>query len=102
MIYTENNSDTVIVQPNGKITAANVDEFRQELLKHVESGVTDLTINLNNVDIIDSKGLAVFVVCHKTITGKGGKLTVVTDNEDFRNLFHVMRLDEHFVVRKSE
>jgi len=92
----------VVVQAEGTITAANAEEFRQNLMELVESGSFDLTIDLNNVDMIDSKGLAVFIVCHKTVSEKGGSLTVVTDNDDLRGLFHVMRLDEHFTVRGSE
>ncbi|MCP4707449.1 MAG: STAS domain-containing protein [Planctomycetes bacterium] len=102
MLETKKMDNTVSVYPEGKITAANVDEFRKGLLELVESGAVDITINLNQVDIIDSKGLSVFIVCHKTVNEKGGSLTVVTDNADFQNLFHVMRLDEHFKIKESE
>lgn len=98
MLTTEKTQETVIVHPEGKITAANADEFRQELLELVQSGAINLTINLEKVDIIDSKGLAVFIVCHKTVSEKGGSLVVVTDNSDLLGLFHIMRLDEHFTI----
>ncbi len=101
MLQTENTESTMVIRPEGKITALNADQYRQELNELVEAGNLDLTIDLANVDIIDSKGLGVFVVCYKALGEKGGKLTVVTDNEDFRQLFHVMRLDEHFTVRGS-
>ena len=68
----------------------------------VDEGSLNLTIDLDGVDMIDSKGLAVFVVCHQTVSAKGGSLTVVTDNKDLLGLFHVMRLDQHFTVRGSE
>ncbi len=90
--------DTCLVKPEGKITAATADEFRGELNKLVEAGSIDITIDLANVDMLDSKGLSVFVMCHQTVSAKGGSLTVVTENADFRGLFHVMRLDEHFAV----
>ena len=102
MINTEQANGIATVQPTGKITAGNADIFRQELLELVESGVHTLTIDLNNVDIIDSKGLSVFIVCHKTLSEKGGSLNVLTDNKDFQQLFHVMRLDEHFKVSSGE
>jgi anti-sigma B factor antagonist len=102
MVSTGKTVETTIVKPQGKITAANVNEFRQELLTLIESGSVNLLIDLADVDMIDSKGLAVFIVCHKTVTAKGGSLTVVTDNNDLLGLFRVMRLDEHFTVRGSE
>lgn len=102
MVMIEKTNETVRICPEGKITAVNADDFRKELLKLVQEGQIHLTIDLKQVDIIDSKGLSVFIVCHKTVTEKGGALTVVTDNQDFRDLFHVMRLDEHFTVCGSE
>ena len=102
MLTTEKTQETMVVYPEGKITAANADEFRQNLLELVQAGETNLTINLEKVDIIDSKGLAVFIICHKTLSEKGGDLTVVTENSDLRGLFHVMRLDEHFTICSSE
>ena len=102
MIQTQKINDTLMVSPQGQLDASCAEEFRQDLLELVQSGENDITIDLKDVDIMDSKGLSVFIVCHKTLAEKGGKLTVVTDNEDFRGLFHVMRLDEQFTVCGSE
>jgi anti-anti-sigma factor len=102
MSTLETQSKQFILKPEGKITAANADAFRKELLDIVESGHTDLVIDLSKVDILDSKGLAVFIVCHKTLAARKGNLTVITHNDDFMNLFHVMRLDRHFTVKRSE
>jgi anti-sigma B factor antagonist len=102
MFATEMKSEIMVIKPEGKITAANAEQFRQELLAIIESGRKNLAVDLNQVDMIDSKGLAVFIVCHKTLSSQGGKLIVITDNPDFQGLFHVMRLDEHFQVRGSE
>ncbi len=101
MSNTKTQQNSIEIKPVGKITAANADEFRQELLELVESGILNITINLNDVDIIDSKGLAVFIVCHKTLAPKGGSLTVISNNDEFCNLFHLMRFNEHFAVIKS-
>ncbi|MCH9022507.1 MAG: STAS domain-containing protein [Planctomycetes bacterium] len=102
MIQIQKTNETVIVTPQGQLDASCAEEFRQDLLELVQSGEHDITIDLKEVDIMDSKGLSVFIVCHKSLSEKGGKLTVVTDNEDFRGLFHVMRLDEQFTVCGSE
>ncbi len=99
MFTVENQEDKLIVKPQGPITISNnADEFREALGKYVQEGNVNIVIDLENVDMIDSKGLAVFVVCHQAVSEKGGSLTVVTDNEDLRTLFHVLRLDQHFTV----
>ncbi len=99
MVTVENQDGKFIVKPQGPITInSNADEFRKELSKYVQEGHVDIIIDLDDVEMIDSKGLAVFVVCNQAVSEKGGSLTVVTNNEDLRNLFHVLRLDQHFTV----
>lgn len=90
--------EKALVRPQGAISAANADEFRQELQDLMSQGKTNLEINLSDVDMIDSRALAVFIVCHQALSAKNGTLTVTGANEDLRGLFHVMRLDEHFSV----
>ncbi len=90
------------IAPTGSISAANVAEFRKQLQDAVDAGARNITIDLKDVDIIDSKGLAVFIVCHRTLQDQGGNLTVETANPDLKGLFHVMRLDEHFTVKSPD
>lgn len=101
MLQTEERQETLVVRPQQDIVASTVDEFRGELQALIDAGRTQLAIDLANVSMIDSKGLAVFMMCHKSLVNRGGALVVVTDNEDFKHLFHVMRLDEQFVVTES-
>lgn len=102
MFKTEKLNDKLIVKPQEPITSTNANQFRDELKQQMEAGEINLIIDLEEVDMIDSKGLSVFIICHQALTGRGGSLTVVTDNEDLRGLFHVLRLDEHFTVTGSE
>lgn len=90
--------NSIVIRPERDITASYADAFRQELQELVAGGQTEITIDLSGVGMLDSKGLAVFMLCHKSLQAVGGRLVVVADNEDFRHLFHVMRMDEHFTV----
>jgi len=101
MVQTEQKQETVVVKPARDIVASYVEEFRGELQSLVSQGKTDLVIDLAQVNMLDSKGLAVFMLCHKSVQPLGGKLTVITSNPDFRQLFRVMRMDEHFSVKES-
>ncbi len=98
MFEAEKSNATTRVRVRGNLTAGNADEFRRFLQELVESGENNLTIDLAGVEMIDSKGLAVFIVCYQTLSLIGGSLTVVTDSDDLKGLFHVMRMDEHFTV----
>ena len=98
MVETEPFNGVLIVRPQQDIVASYVEEFRKELQMLVEEGHANLAIDLAGVDIIDSKGLAVFMMCFKSVTERGGRLRVLTTSADLQHLFHVTRLDQHFTV----
>ena len=100
MIQTEKSQDTLVVRPSGPITRVNAAQLQQRLKELIDAGATDLTIDLAAVDVIDLKGLSVFVKCHRSLGDRKGTLTVITDNEDLLNLFTMMQLD-HFTVRRT-
>ncbi len=92
-------SKECIVRPEGPITAARCEEFRQELQDKVDEGFVEIAVNLEAVDFIDSRGLSVFVVCHKTLSKKKkGKIRVFNASDDLKKLFQIMSLDGQFVV----
>lgn len=93
-----NNTEAYVSRPEGAITSRIAEDFRVQLNDLIIAGVRDLTIDLSAVDLIDSKGLAVFIVCHQNLQQVDGKLTVLTPNENLLELFREMRLDQHFSV----
>jgi anti-anti-sigma factor len=101
MTQTADTKQVQVVQPDYDIVASHVEQFRKELQDQVSQGHTCLAIDLGKVKMIDSKGLAIFMLCHKSVNTAGGSLTVVTRNPDFKQLFHVMRMDEHFKIAES-
>ncbi len=90
-----------VMRPGYDLVASHVEQFRGELRELVDKGIVRLAIDLEGVKMIDSKGLAVFMLCHKSVSAAGGSLVVLTRNEDFKQLFHVMRMDEHVRVCES-
>lgn len=101
MLQTEQQSDVLVIRPKQDLVASTLDEFRKQLQTIIDGGQVNLAIDLAEVGIIDSKGLAAFMMCHKSVSALGGKLTVLTTNENFKHLFHVMRLDEHFTLAET-
>ncbi len=100
MTTTQENG-TLIARPGRNIVASQLEAMRSELKGLIQEGCTRLVLDLEGVDMIDSKGLALFVQCHQALKERGGSLVVVTKNADFRFLFHAMRLDQHFSVVES-
>ena len=87
-----------VVRPNRNIVASCLEEFRKELQDLLSGGCRDLVIDLKGVEIIDSRGLGLFMNCYNSLARVGGKLTLVTASADLQKLFHVMRLDQYVTV----
>lgn len=98
MTQTGATAEAFVIKPGRDIVISYVETFRRELLNVIEQGHLNLVIDLDGVSMIDSKGLAIFMLCYKTLSAKGGKLTVLTSDQDLRYLFKVMRMDEMFTV----
>ncbi|MBN1491248.1 MAG: STAS domain-containing protein [Phycisphaerae bacterium] len=101
MMQTEARSEMLVIKPDHDIVASHTEAMRQELQALVGQNHVNLAIDLGDVQMIDSKGLAIFMLCHKSVSAKGGRLVVLTANPDFKQLFHIMRMDEHFTVAET-
>lgn len=86
------------VVPDHDLVASHAEAFKQQLRARVEEGHVNLVIDLGRVTIIDSKGLAVLMLCHRSVSSRGGGLTVVTGDPDLRQLLRVTRMDQHMTV----
>jgi anti-anti-sigma factor len=87
-----------VIKPGRDIVASMAADFRQDLLKEVESGVKRLVVDLNDVQMVDSVGIGVLVAAHNSLSKTGGQMAVSNVSQDIFNLFKVMRLDQHFEV----
>lgn len=89
-------SKTVDIHEN--IVSSNVANIRNELTALIESGVTALTLNCQNVEIVDSTGIGFLIRLHTTAKEKGGTVTLQGLNSDILNMLKLMRLDQHFII----
>ncbi len=90
------------VKPGKDIVASTAPELKTELLKFIEGGVKELTVDLDNVGMVDSVGLGVLIAAHNSLHKTDGTFSVVNASEDIYKLFQVMRLDRHFTVNIAE
>jgi anti-anti-sigma factor len=86
------------IKPNGDVVASSADELRSELKRLIGEGVSELTLNMTGVGVVDSIGLGLLISTHNSLAKAGGKLSVVNVSQDIHELFKNMRLDRHFTV----
>lgn len=92
---------SILVRPGGNVVASIAGGLRQQIKGLLEEGVTDVTVDLAESEIVDSVGIGLLIAAHNSVEKKGGKLTVINASSDLRHLFQQMRLDRHFEVKGS-
>ena len=94
----ETQGDLVMVKPEEDIVASMSQGFKEELESLLENGVRDITIDMTEVEMIDSIGMGLLIATHTKLSKEGGKLKVIHISNDLLSLFETMRLDKHFEV----
>lgn len=101
MSQMTSSQERAVVVPDKDIVASTFEEFRKQLQELLDGGCRELVIDLQKVQIVDSRGLALFMLCQNSLSRAGGKLTLVTQNKDLLHLFRVMRLDQRITIAEQ-
>jgi anti-anti-sigma factor len=94
----ERNGNQAVITPPEPVTVAFARELRPQLRQLIADGVSQIVIDLSNVDLVDSSGIGLLIATHNSLTKAGGGLRVIGVSSDVEHLFKVMRLDRHFTV----
>jgi anti-anti-sigma factor len=98
MFEIEKEENRALVRPAGDIVASTVEGLRTALKEVLGQGVSEMTLDLGNVAVIDSIGLGLVISAHNSLAKNGGKLSVIHVSKEVQELFKSMRLDRHFTV----
>jgi anti-anti-sigma factor len=91
-----------VVHPAGDVVAATIGELRQEMQGLISAGVQEMTVDLTDVRMIDSRGIGLLISAHNSLRKLGGTLAVVHASKDILDLLHTMRIHQHFSVSGDE
>ena len=86
-----------IVKFDKDLVASVVPELKQELKEIIEQG-EDLAVDLQDINIVDSKGIGLLIATHNSLQENNKVLEVLNPSDDVFNLFKSMRLDKHFRI----
>ena len=86
------------VSITSKLVSTTANEIRDMLLEHINSGITELTIDMAQVETVDSSGIGVLISAQNTIRPKNGIIKVINISTNILKMFKIMRLDKHFEV----
>lgn len=89
------------IRPGRDLVASSVEAIRAELSALLAEGVTAVTVDLDEVAMVDSLGMGLLVATHNSLRAKGGKLALVNVAPRIYEILEVMRLTRHFEVHKA-
>lgn len=93
--------DWHILEVRGELDMATAPTLRQQVIALVSHGATNVILDLEGVDFIDSTGLGVLVGAVKRIRVAEGEFRVVCSRENLLSLFEITRLTTVFDIYPS-
>ena len=87
IINKKQDGSALVVALEGRLDTTTAPELEQELKSSLD-GITDLTLDMTNLDYISSAGLRVLLSAHKIML-KQGKMKVTNVSEIVREVFEV-------------
>ena len=78
----------------GKLYSQDTTELREEILKYIDSGVKKINLNLAELTYMDSSGLSLLVLLHKSLQNIQGTLAINCTKGLVLEILHRTRLDK--------
>ena len=92
-----------LIKLEGKITIGSGDsQLREVITNSLNSGKTNLLLDMSGVTTIDSSGIGELVGSYTTVTNRGGKLKLLHLPAKLNELLHVTQLITVFEVYENE
>jgi anti-sigma B factor antagonist len=91
----------VVLVPNADIDMSRSPELRTVIRQEMGAGVHKLVIDLDDVQYMDSSGLATLVEAMRNAGGSSIKLVICNMNPKVSAIFEIARLDSFFSIVDS-
>jgi len=92
------NGFNVLTIADERIDAHNSVEFKTYLLHLVDSGLTNIIVQLEHVRFIDSSGLGALLAAHKQMLAKSGQFSLAEIQPQVLSMFELTRLNRVFDI----
>ena len=85
--------------PEGEIDIYTSPKFKEEILKYFNSKETDILINWENLNYVDSTGLGALISILKKLKDNEHKIYLSNIKSNIRKIFDITELDKLFIIR---
>lgn len=95
----QNDSDITLAL-SGRLDSVTQSELMQALEDVFKAKISNLTLDLSELEYLSSAGLRVFLFARKTVSGMGGKMKLVGANESINEILQITGYADITVMRK--
>ncbi|MGM0369673.1 MAG: STAS domain-containing protein [Bacillota bacterium] len=95
MEVKKDNQTQATLVADKKIDITNSQSLKEELLELIEEGYTEIIIDFDKVQSVDSSGLGKLLLIHKRLKERNGKLKIINVNSEYvQKMFSMIHLDK--------
>jgi len=95
-VETSSKDGVSVVSLRGEIDVYTAPRLRQTLIDLVEGGATDIVVDMEHVDFLDSTGLGVLVGGLKRVKDRDGEMKLVAKQDRILKIFDITGLSKVF------
>ncbi len=86
------------VHLHGELDLSTAPQLREELVRLTSDGATAVTVDLSELEFVDSTGLSVLITGLKRLREKGGDMELRSPNPGTRRVLEITGLTEVFSI----
>lgn len=98
-VYFNEDKDAWVVEPNGEIDIYTSPSFKNKVLNSYMEKKTDIIIDGEKLEYIDSTGLGALISILKAIEEEKHKIHLLNIKANIKKLFDITELDKLFIIR---
>lgn len=98
-VYYNEEKDVWIIEPQGEIDIYTSPTFKNKVLDSYNEKKTDLVVDGEKLDYIDSTGLGALISIFKAIEEDENKIHLINIKPNIKKLFDITELDKLFIIR---
>jgi anti-sigma B factor antagonist len=100
-VENQKRGDADVLVLRGEIDVYTAPRLRQALIDLVSQGATDIVVDMDKVDFLDSTGLGVLVGGLKRVKSNDGDLRLVVTQDRIMKIFDITGLSKVFPIHGS-
>jgi anti-sigma B factor antagonist len=96
------NDGASLIDLEGEIDVYTAPNLKQQIINLLDEGVRHVTVNLTDVEYLDSTALGVLIGGLKRLRERDGSLDLICPNPRIKRVFEITGLDKIFDIYATE